>query len=145
VIQLHVIQGFCGNILRFLKFLLVFPSIFLDVFINMIPRQAFLANWDPAVQWGISYIYIQYISYNWHCHIELKRKIKFQCCWAVKKVLWFIFFVNFLLLRVIVIIVILKVIFWVFYFYSRYKRKEIQRLITRVQGSVSIETPFNTL
>jgi heme/copper-type cytochrome/quinol oxidase subunit 2 len=46
-------------------------------------------------------------------------------------------FVN-ILLRVIVIIVILKVIFWVFYFYSRYKRKEIQRLITQVQGAVSI-------
>jgi heme/copper-type cytochrome/quinol oxidase subunit 2 len=47
-------------------------------------------------------------------------------------------FVNILLIRVIVIIVILKVIFWVFYFYSRYKRKEIQRLITQVQGAVSI-------
>ena len=65
-------KGFV-EILRFLEFLLVFPSISLEKFINMITRQAFLANWDPAVQQGIFYIYIQYISYNSH---ELKTQDK---------------------------------------------------------------------
>ena len=86
--------------------------------------------WTVLIFWlEFPFKNISYFIHVYHL-LVLYFVFKFNCIYSV------CLFLLISCFRVIVIIVILKIIFWVFYFYSRYKRKEIQRMLTQSSGRV---------